>query len=241
MDDPLDEFVVQHLDSFDDKRFINVSKGSFKLPEDESNKKKMKKIKKMYKPLLEYWEKMFPEDIQNVEISQRLVDEPVIVLSSEYGSTANMERIQKAQTLGRSNQNAMFAGMNKKILEVNAGHPLIKELLEKVKETKAQDEDAQLNEDMKDMIHILTNGAFINSGFTLKDPQDFNQRLSRQLFNLAGIPKNTPVEEVEVELDEEEDVPSSPSQTESAEAKEGETQIPIEDIKIQSNDEKDDL
>lgn len=165
MDDPLDEFVVQHLDSYDDKRLINVSKGSFKLPEDESNKKKMKKIKKMYKPLLEYWEKMFPEDIQNVEISQRLVDEPLVVLSSEYGSSANMERIQKAQTLGRSNQNMMFAGMNKKILEVNAGHPLIKELLEKVKETKAQDEDGQLNEDTKDMIHILTNGAFINSGF----------------------------------------------------------------------------
>lgn len=59
----------------------------------------------------------------------------------------------------------MFAGMNKKILEVNPGHPLIKELLEKVKEVKAEDENGQLNEDLKDMIHILTNGAFINSGY----------------------------------------------------------------------------
>lgn len=134
----------------------------------------------MYKPLLEYWEKMFPEDIQSVGISQRLVDEPLVILSSEYGSSANMERIQKAQTLGRQNQqNVMFAGMNKKILELNPGHPLIKELLEKVRETKAQDEDGQLNEDLKDMIHILTNGALINSGYQVKDTQDFNQRLGR--------------------------------------------------------------
>jgi len=57
------------LDTYNDKRLINVSKGNFKLPEDEASKKKQKKIKKMYKPLLEYWEKMFPEDIQSVGIS----------------------------------------------------------------------------------------------------------------------------------------------------------------------------
>lgn len=55
MDDALDEFVVQHLDTYEDKRIINVGKGNFKLPEDESSKKRQKKLKKMYKPLLEYW------------------------------------------------------------------------------------------------------------------------------------------------------------------------------------------
>lgn len=63
MDDPIDEFVVQHLDTYDEKRLVNIAKGNFKLPEDDLTKKKQKKLKSMYKVLLDYWTNMFPEDI----------------------------------------------------------------------------------------------------------------------------------------------------------------------------------
>lgn len=96
LDETIDEFVFQHLDSYDDRKLINVGKGNFKLPsEDENSEKKMKKLKKMYKPLTSYWEKEFPS-LQSVSISDRLDKEPVVIVTSEYGTSATMEKLQKA-------------------------------------------------------------------------------------------------------------------------------------------------
>lgn len=97
LDDPIDEFTFQHLTEYEKKKFVNVGKGDFKFPdEDDVERKKFKKLKKMFKPLTEWWKKLLPQDLENVAISQRLIDDPCVLVSSEYGYSANMERISKA-------------------------------------------------------------------------------------------------------------------------------------------------
>jgi HSP90 family molecular chaperone len=134
-----------------------VGKGNFKLPsEDENSEKKMKKLKKMYKPLTSYWEKEFPS-LQSVSISDRLDKEPVVIVTSEYGTSATMEKLQKAQAYGMNKEQMMMqAQMNKKILEINPAHPLIKQLLAKVEDKKQDNPEAKLEEDFSDMLSLLT-------------------------------------------------------------------------------------
>jgi heat shock protein beta len=98
LDDPIDEFTFQHLTEYEKKKMVNVGKGDFKFPEDDDiERKKIKKLKKMFKPLTEWWKNLLAVDLENVVISQRLVDDPCVIVSSEYGYSASMERISKAQ------------------------------------------------------------------------------------------------------------------------------------------------
>lgn len=97
LDDPIDEFTFQHLTEYDKKRITNVAKGDFKFPEDDDNERqKFKKLKKVFKPLTDWWKKLLPQELENVKLSQRLVDDPCVVVSSEHGYSPNMERISKA-------------------------------------------------------------------------------------------------------------------------------------------------
>lgn len=98
LDDPIDEFTFEHLNEFEKKKLSNVGKGSFKFPEDsDEERKKYKKLKKMFKPLTDWWKKLISVDLEEVRLSQRLVNDPCVVISSEHGQSANMERISKAQ------------------------------------------------------------------------------------------------------------------------------------------------
>jgi heat shock protein beta len=97
LDDPIDEFTFQHLSEYEKKKLMNVAKGEFKFPDDDdSSRKKLKKLKKLYQPLTDWWRKSVDDLLENVAISQRLVDDPCVIVSSEHGQSANMERISKA-------------------------------------------------------------------------------------------------------------------------------------------------
>ena len=116
---------------YEGKNIVNVGKGDFKMPDDdEFERKKLKFLTKKYEPLVEYAKKLLFEKVGNVLISNRLTDEPCVVVADSYGHSSFMDKIQKAQ---------MFAGANesptsdfKKIMEINPHHRVNQILLEKI-------------------------------------------------------------------------------------------------------------
>jgi heat shock protein beta len=134
LDDPIDEFCVQNLAEFEKKKLKNVAKKDLKLwDEDEENeKKRQKKINEFYKVLTEWWKQRLGKNVEGIEISRRLVDKPCIVVSSEHGYSANMQRIQESQAFTNSDKaNASYL-YGRKFLEINPDHPAIKELRNKL-------------------------------------------------------------------------------------------------------------
>lgn len=104
LDDPIDEFCLQNVYDYEKKMLVNVGKGTFVLPtDDETEKKKVKKLKKLYEPLTDWWKNLLKDKLEVVTISERLVDDPCLIVGSVYGYSATMERISKAQAYGPSN------------------------------------------------------------------------------------------------------------------------------------------
>lgn len=125
--DPVDEYLMQYLMDFEDKKFQNVSKEGLKLGKDSKDKE----TKESFKELTKWWkETLATENVDDVKISSRLADTPCVVVTSKYGWSANMERIMQSQTLSDASKQAYMRG--KRVLEINARHPIIKELRERV-------------------------------------------------------------------------------------------------------------
>lgn len=194
LDDPIDEFCLQHLQEYEKKKLVNTAKADFKMPEDDLDKKRLKKLKKMYQPLTDWWKKTESQHIDSVVVTQRLTEDPCVIVATEYGYSANMERISKAQAYG---QNAGGAGPQKSILEINPHHPIIKELLERVKDGA--------DEETEDMARLLYEAALLNSGYSLSEPASFARRFYRIFNGAMGIPKDAEVSEVEVDIDDDEE------------------------------------
>lgn len=203
LDDPVDEFTFQHLSEYEKKKLVNVGKGDFKAPEDDDlTRRKNKKLKKIFQPLTDWWRKLLSEHVDSVQLSQRLVQDPIVIVSSESGHSANMERISKAQAY--TNQGSSSPHSNsKKIVEVNPNHPAIQELLQRVKE----DPDTETEE----LAKVLYEAALVNSGYSIQDINQFSKRFYRLYNSALGISRDAPVTEYEVELDDEEDKPKASS------------------------------
>merc|ERR1712110_263205 len=155
--DHLDEPCLQKLADYEGKKFVSIQKADVKLDETEEEKKRFTKVKDMYKPLTDWWkdkltdltEKGAMKDagvkIEKVEISKRLTESPVVVVTSQFGYSAQQEKIMKAQAFQNKDQLSMMAG--RKTLEVNANHPVIIDLLSKVKaEEEDKDDDSGDND-----------------------------------------------------------------------------------------------
>jgi len=194
LDDPIDEFCLQNVYDYEKKMLVNVGKGSFPDPNgDEIHKKKIKKLKKIYEPLTDWWKNLLKEKLEVVTISERLVDDPCLVVGSVYGHSATMERISKAQAYGPSNP----MSNSKRNLEINPGHPVIKELLQRVQNTA--------DKETEEMATLLYEAALLNSGFALSDPSEFAAKFFKIFTPAMGISKEARVEDVDVELDDEDD------------------------------------
>jgi heat shock protein 90kDa beta len=125
--DPMDEYLMQYLMDYEDRKFQNVSKEGLKLGKDS----RLKDLKESFKELTEWWKKALEsESVDSVKVSSRLHDTPCVVVTSKYGWSANMEKIMQAQTLSDSSKQAYMRG--KRVLEINPRHPIIKELRDKV-------------------------------------------------------------------------------------------------------------
>merc|ERR1711968_3561 len=163
-------------------------------------------LKDMYKPLTDWWkdkltdftEKGAMKDagvkIEAVSISKRLTDSPVVVVTSQFGYSAQQEKIMKAQAFQNKDQIGMMSG--RKTLEVNANHPVIVDLLAKVKGDK---EDAAA----LDTAQVLFQTALIESGYEIADPSALVSRVYRLMSKELGVDPDAPIKEVEVPEEEE--------------------------------------
>jgi len=200
--DPVDEYLMQYLMDYEDKKFQNVSKEGLKLGKDS----KLKDLKESFKELTDWWKKALEsENVDSVKISNRLHDTPCVVVTSKYGWSANMEKIMQAQTLSDSSKQAYMRG--KRVLEINPRHPIIKELRDKV----AQDNES---EGLKQTARLVYQTALMESGFNLPDPKEFASSIYRSVQKSLDLSPDATVEEE----DEAEEQPDSEEKSSKDEA-----------------------
>lgn len=205
MTEPIDEYVVQQLKEFDGKQLVSVTKEGLELPEDEEEKKKREEDKAKFEELCKVMKTILDTKVEKVVVSNRLVDSPCCIVTSQYGWTANMERIMKAQALRDSSTMGYMAA--KKHLEVNPDHPVI--------ETLRQKAEADKNDKaVKDLVVLLFETSLLSSGFTLDEPQVHAARIYRMIKLGLGIDEEEPVPEEQ--KPEEEDVPPLEGESEDA-------------------------
>merc|ERR1712054_162832 len=207
LSDHLDEPCIQKLADYEGKKFVSIQKADVKLDETEEEKKRFTKLKDMYKPLTDWWKEKLTDltekgamkdagvKIEKVELSKRLTDSPVVVVTSQFGYSAQQEKIMKAQAFQNKDQIGMMSG--RKTLEVNANHPVIVDLLAKVKGDK---EDAAA----LDTAQVLFQTALIESGYEIADPSALVNRVYRLMSKELGVDPDAPIKEVEVPEEEEE-------------------------------------
>merc|ERR1712042_44104 len=201
--EPIDEYCIQSLPEFDGKKFQNVAKEGLEIDSGEDAKKKNEEMAKDLEPLLNYLkEDALKDKIEKAVVSQRLSSTPCALVASQYGWSGNMERIMKAQAYkSQSDTSNNFYANQKKTLEINPRHPLIKALLEKV---EADSEDSQA----QSIAEVMFDTAVLRSGYQLKDQVDFSKRIMNMLYKNLDIDPSTPIEaepEEEEEAEEEDD------------------------------------
>ncbi|KAK9975771.1 hypothetical protein ABG768_021004 [Culter alburnus] len=205
--EPVDEYCIQALPEFDGKRFQNVAKEGVKFDENDKAKEKREALEKEFEPLTTWMkDKALKDNIEKAILSQRLTNSPCALVASQYGWSGNMERIMKAQAYqtGKDISTNYYASQ-KKTLEINPKHPLIKEMLKRVKED-AEDQTAA------DLAVVLFETATLRSGYQLSDTKAYGDRIERMLRLSMNVDLDAQVEE------EPEDEPEE--QTEEAEDEE---------------------
>merc|ERR1712063_49098 len=190
MCEPIDEYCVQQLREYDGKNLVSVTKEGLELPEDEEEKKKFEETKAKLQPLCDVMKNILDKKVEKVVVSNRMVSSPCCIVTSQYGLSANMERIMKAQALKDTSTMGYMAA--KKHLEINPDHSIVKALKERV--------DGDKNDkSVKDLVMLMFEAALLSSGFSLEDPHTFSSRLHRMVKLGLGI-----------EEDEAEDVVAEP-------------------------------
>merc|ERR1711998_355088 len=171
MTDPIDEYCVQQLKEFEGKKLKSVTKEGLDL-EDEEEKKTLEEQKAEYETLCKLIKEVLGDKVEKVIISNRVSESPCVLVTSEYGWSANMERIMKAQALRDSSTSSYM--VSKKTLELNPRHQIVDELRKKA------DVD-QSDKTVKDLVWLLYETSMLTSGFSLEEPQNFAQRIHRMI------------------------------------------------------------
>merc|ERR1711971_25978 len=208
LSDHLDEPCIQKLADYEGKKFVSIQKADVKLDETEEEKKRFTKLKDMYKPLTDWWKEKLTDftekgamkdagvKIEKVEVSKRLTESPVVVVTSQFGYSAQQEKVMKAQAFQNKDQVNMMSG--RKTLEVNPNHPVIADLLSKVKADRE-------NKPALDTAQVLFQTALIESGYEIADPSALVNRVYRLMSKELGVDPDAPLKEVEVPEGEEEE------------------------------------
>lgn len=184
MVEPIDEYCVQQLKEYDGKTLVSVTKEGLELPEGEEEKKKFEELKSKFEPLCKAMKDILDKRVEKVAVSQRLVTSPCCIVTSQYGWTANMERIMKAQALRDTSTMGYMAA--KKHLELNPEHPIVESLRAKVEENKG-------DSSTKDLVMLLYETSLLASGFSLDEPQTHANRIHRMIKLGLGIDEETDV------------------------------------------------
>jgi len=188
MVDPIDEYVIQQLKEFDGKKLKNCTKEGLDLEETEDEKKKLEEQKASYEPLCKLIKEVLGDKVEKVIVGTRIADSPCVLVTGEYGWSANMERIMKAQALRDASMSTYM--VSKKTMEVNPNHSIIQELKKKSDKDKS-------DKTVKDLIWLLFDTALLTSGFNLDEPTNFGNRIHRMIklglsIDDAGIEEEMP-------------------------------------------------
>jgi len=178
MTEPIDEYVVQQLKEYDGKQLVSVTKEGLELPEDDEETKKRESDKAKFEGLCKIMKDILDKKVEKVVISNRLVESPCCIVTSQYGWTANMERIMKAQALRDTSTMGYMAA--KKHLEINPDHPIVEAL--RVKAEADKNDKA-----VKDLVMLLFETSLLSSGFSLEEPAVHASRIYRMIKLGLGI------------------------------------------------------
>jgi heat shock protein beta len=207
-EDQLDEPCIQKLSDYEGKKFVSIQKADVKLEETEDEKKHFNRVTEYYKPLTEWMKESLSDltekgamkdsgvKIDKVEVSKRLVEAPCVVVTSQFGYSAQQEKIMRAQAFQNKDQFQMMAG--RKILEINPNHAVIQDLLEKVNVDK---DDARA----KATAEVLFQSALLESGYEISDPSALVKRVYEMMSKDLGVDPDAPLVELDLPEEEEEE------------------------------------
>ncbi|XP_054715903.1 endoplasmin-like [Uloborus diversus] len=213
--EPVDEYAVSALPEFEGKKFQNVAKDGLKLDESEKGKERQEALNKEFEPLTKWLEEDVLKDrITKATISQRLHSSPCALVASQFGWTGNMERLARSNAHTKLQDTTReYYLSQKKTLEINPRHPLMKELLRRVQSDKS-------DETAKNMANLMFETATLRSGFMLSDTSSFVQRVEVLLRKTLGVPEEAQVDEepeISEEVDEESDQTEEVSEDDQSE------------------------
>ncbi|CAL9109354.1 unnamed protein product [Musa textilis] len=172
MVDAIDEYAVGQLKEYDGKKLVSATKEGLKLEETEEEKKRKEEKKAAFESLSKTMKEILGDKVEKVVVSDRIVDSPCCLVTGEYGWTANMERIMKAQALRDSGMSSYMS--SKKTMEINPENGIMEELRKRAEADEA-------DKSVKDLVLLLFETALLTSGFSLEDPNTFAGRIHRML------------------------------------------------------------
>merc|ERR1712166_981682 len=170
--DPIDEYMVQQLKEYDGKKLVSCTKEGLELDQTEDEKKTKEEEKARFEPLCKLMKEVLGDKVEKVQVSSRIDESPCVLVTSEYGWTANMERIMKAQPLRDSSMTSYM--VSKKTMEINPNNQIMTELRNKA------DVD-QSDKTVKDLVWLLYETSLLTSGFSLDDASVFSNRIHRMI------------------------------------------------------------
>ncbi|XP_015186103.1 PREDICTED: endoplasmin [Polistes dominula] len=207
--EPVDEYTISALPDFDGKKFQNVAKEGFQLDEGEKAKEIQEQLQTSFEPLLKWLNDILKDHISKAQVSERLTDSPCALVASMFGWTGNMERLAISNAHQKSDDPQKTYYLNqKKTLEINPRHPLIRELLRRT-QVDPSDQTA------KDIAIMMFRTATLRSGYMLKETASFADSVEQLMRKTLGISLDEVPEEEEMIEDE-----STGSSTESEQATE---------------------
>merc|ERR1711967_57261 len=193
MTDPIDEYAIQQLKEYDGKKILNITKEGLKIEKSDEEQKEWEEKKAACENLCKLVKEVLGDKAEKVVVTDRLTTSPCCLVTGEYGWSANMERIMKAQALKDSSMSGYMA--SKKTMELNPEHTIIEAL-------RARAEEDKNDKTVKDLIWLLFDTSLLTSGFNLDEPTTFAGRIHRMIKLGLSID-----EDDEADVEDDDDLP----------------------------------